>query len=256
MDRIIEMDDFEKTEPRMQLYCGDCKTVLTKITQRHPWRNIFFCSDLPYNIKFKHYDNYSDDLALEQYIDLLKVFRGYRAAFMHFPEGISHAAVPALGPFERSVMWCYRGTCNRSLRQIAYWNDKPDFKQVRRPYKCEPVIKGGRQNKQTAASYDWWDDIAPLKGKSLERRGHSHPCTVPIELMGRILTLCAKQGDIVIDPFSGVQTTGIAAYNLGLDYIGIDISPTYVMEGAERIRRVLGVEPEVYEIQEKLRMAS
>lgn len=42
---------------------------------------------------------------------------------------------------------------------------------------------------------------------------------------------------VVLDPFSGAATTGVAAESLGRDYIGIDLNPDYHAIGGRRIAR-------------------
>jgi DNA modification methylase len=43
---------------------------------------------------------------------------------------------------------------------------------------------------------------------------------------------------VVLDPFSGSGTTGIAALKLGCSYIGFEIDPQQVQASNERLRRV------------------
>ena len=52
---------------------------------------------------------------------------------------------------------------------------------------------------------------------------------------------CPCQGNVpipctVLDPFSGVSTTGIVALRLGRDYLGIELNPAYVEMSQQRIQ--------------------
>lgn len=61
-----------------------------------------------------------------------------------------------------------------------------------------------------------------------------HPTTKPIELM----RWCADwmgNPDVVLDPFMGSGTTGVACMNLGRKFIGIEIEPKYFDIACERI---------------------
>jgi site-specific DNA-methyltransferase (adenine-specific) len=53
------------------------------------------------------------------------------------------------------------------------------------------------------------------------------------------LILCASEpGDIVLDPFMGSGTTGIAALKHGRDFVGIDLSPTFFKETSEYLEKL------------------
>ena len=228
----------------IHLYQGQCQDIFPELAALYPQRRPLIVSDIPYNIGFSRYDIYKDKLPPEEYVSLLSMFRGLPVAIMQYPEHLANCVVSALGPMKRSVMWCYHDVCARSCRQIGFFNVDPDFRQVRRPYRC---IEDNRvksllaKGKTHSFIYDWWDDIEILKGNSRERRDYNHPCPVPIKLIHRILAICAHEGDLVIDPFSGSQTTAIAAHMLGLDYVGIELSPNYIQQGVERIKREIGV---------------
>ena len=55
-----------------------------------------------------------------------------------------------------------------------------------------------------------------------EKMFGKHPTQKPLELFNRILQASTKEGDLVLDPFTGSSSTGIASYSLGRSFIGID----------------------------------
>jgi len=55
----------------------------------------------------------------------------------------------------------------------------------------------------------------------------SHPTEKPEKLLQRILLIGSKEGDMVLDPFMGSGTTGVAAKQLDRNFIGIEIDPNY-----------------------------
>ncbi len=63
-----------------------------------------------------------------------------------------------------------------------------------------------------------------------------HPAPFPVELAQRCIA--STTGRIVLDPFIGSGTTGIAAEMARLDWIGIDISQDYCQVARERIEHV------------------
>jgi site-specific DNA-methyltransferase (adenine-specific) len=74
-----------------------------------------------------------------------------------------------------------------------------------------------------------------------------HPATFPLELPRRCLLLAGvPPSGLVLDPYMGTGTTLLAAQQLGLNAIGIDIDPTY----CEAARRRLG-QPEQGDTSER-----
>lgn len=64
----------------------------------------------------------------------------------------------------------------------------------------------------------------------------SHPAPFPIELPTRcIYSILNENKGVVIDPYAGSGTTLVAAKLLGMDYLGIEISPEYVKMAKERL---------------------
>jgi site-specific DNA-methyltransferase (adenine-specific) len=62
-----------------------------------------------------------------------------------------------------------------------------------------------------------------------------HPTVKPVELMEYLLNLTTNEGDIVLDPFMGSGTTGVACVNLGRRFIGIEKEPEYFAISEKRI---------------------
>jgi len=64
-----------------------------------------------------------------------------------------------------------------------------------------------------------------------------HPAAFPVELVRRCLLLASKPGDMVLDPFSGSGTTGVAAIELKRQAILIELNETFARQSADRLRR-------------------
>jgi len=64
--------------------------------------------------------------------------------------------------------------------------------------------------------------------KPIEKQFGKHPTQKPVELLKRIVLAASTEGDLVLDPFTGSSTTGIAAHLLGRKFIGIDTEKSYL----------------------------
>lgn len=64
--------------------------------------------------------------------------------------------------------------------------------------------------------------------KPSEKKHGKHPTQKPLEILERIILASTKENDLILDPFCGSSTTGIAANKLNRNYIGIDNSKEYL----------------------------
>ena len=69
---------------------------------------------------------------------------------------------------------------------------------------------------------------------SKELRG-KHPATFPVKLVEDCIKMTGIRSCIVLDPFMGTGTTGVAALNLGWDYIGYEIDEDYIKFSENRL---------------------
>lgn len=86
-------------------------------------------------------------------------------------------------------------------------------------YQLMKEENGGKQMK------DVW--VLPLPTKK-EKRFGKHPTQKPLSLLNRIILASTNEGDLVLDPFSGSGTTGIACAMHHRKYIGIDNNEEYL----------------------------
>ncbi|MDD1706609.1 MAG: site-specific DNA-methyltransferase [Methanoregulaceae archaeon] len=72
--------------------------------------------------------------------------------------------------------------------------------------------------------------------RQAEKRFGSHPTQKPYALLQRIVLGCSHEHDLVLDPFTGSSTTGLAAWETGRKFIGIDLEPSYLDLSIARYR--------------------
>lgn len=63
--------------------------------------------------------------------------------------------------------------------------------------------------------------------------GKFHPTEKPQELYGWIYRLFVQEGWTIFDPMMGSQASRIAAYKMGIDYVGCEIDKYYFDKGCE-----------------------
>ncbi|HUU75717.1 MAG TPA: site-specific DNA-methyltransferase [Methanoregulaceae archaeon] len=83
----------------------------------------------------------------------------------------------------------------------------------------DPLKKPGRQMRSV------WSIPSP---KGIEKKFGKHPTQKPCALLRRIIKSSTKTGDLVLDPFTGSSTTGLAAWSLGREFIGIDTNQEFL----------------------------
>lgn len=71
--------------------------------------------------------------------------------------------------------------------------------------------------------------------KQSEKKEGKHPTQKPLCLLERILVMATNKDDVVLDPFNGSGTTGVACTKLNRKYIGIEINEEYLEISKKRI---------------------
>lgn len=69
--------------------------------------------------------------------------------------------------------------------------------------------------------------------------GNIHPTVKPVELMRWLVRLVTPQGGLVLDPFMGSGTTGVAAMLEGFQFMGMDLSQEYLEIARSRLQEVV-----------------
>jgi DNA modification methylase len=62
-----------------------------------------------------------------------------------------------------------------------------------------------------------------------------HPTQKPVYVLRHLISLATDQGDLVVDPFMGVGSTGVAALELGRRFAGSEIDKSYYNASKKRL---------------------
>lgn len=225
----------------LELYNGDSQFIFPKVISNLEGSKIIIVSDPPFNIGYK-YNTYKDTMNEDNYYEMLELFFGTcPSVVIHYPESLYKLAFQ-IGKFpEKVISWVYNSNTAKQHRDIAFFGIKPDMSKVRQPYKNlndKRIQERIKQGCKGAKLYDWWE-INQVKNVSKDKT--AHPCQMPIEVMERVVGILPDDC-IVIDPFMGSGTTGLAVKNMNKKqnvnrgFVGIEIDKDYFEIAQSRIK--------------------
>lgn len=206
---------------------GDAEEELVKLYESDiDWSKVVIVTDPPFNIGY-HYNSYNDKLNEEEYYEMLGNILNYApSVVIHYPESLYKISFQ-IGKFpEKVVSWVYNSNTTKQHRDIAFFDIKPDFRKYGQDYKnpTDKRVKKLIEQGKKARLYDWWE-INQVKNVS--KKNIDHPAVMPLEVMKRIIGILPEDS-IILDPYSGSGTTGLAAKELGRSYILIEQDPYYI----------------------------
>ena len=112
--------------------------------------------------------------------------------------------------------------------ETVLWAIKPK-RNRRRPYRLDFGALLGQRI---------W--TIPTAGKAEKVYG-KHPTQKPVALIDQCLQASTNPGDLVVDPFAGSGTTGVAALGLGRRFVGCEREAEFVELTSKRLSAVDGV---------------
>ena len=237
-------------EDGIVIYNADCREVLPMLGAVD-----LVLTDPPYNVGYS-YDKCKDAMPEDEYFTWqLEVIKNCEELlkpnsslfYLHYPEFAARMfwAIPAVCDLSQIewITWVYNahtsGSVLRKASRVWLWMGKCNpfinFEALQGEYRnatdkrVTKLIEQGRK----PLDYDWWQ-VEQVKNVSPEKT--QHPCQVPIAMVKRLIQASCKKG-IVLDPFMGSGTTLVAAKDLGIRAIGIEISEIYCEIAANRLRQ-------------------
>lgn len=84
-------------------------------------------------------------------------------------------------------------------------------------------------------------DVLQYKNKKLKKENGKtiHDTEKPVDMMELLIKNSTNIGDIVLDPFMGIGSTGIGAINTGRKFVGIELDENYFEIAEKRISEAL-----------------
>ena len=100
----------------------------------------------------------------------------------------------------------------------------------RTPNSYELLHEKGKQMRSV------WAINTPQK---VEKKFGKHPTQKPAELLKRVVLASTNKGDLILDPFTGSSTTGLAAYLYDRRFVGIDTEKQYLDLSIKRFQELV-----------------
>lgn len=164
-------------------------------------------------------DGDADQAAIDRILEATwRRIRPHRHAYVFGPER------PALGSMHL-LTWDKDYMAGGDTEQVWGSSTEPIGFYVHR-YSSEPITLPTRLRRRSVVK------ATPPRGK----RRRAHPNYKPVALLRQLIEASTVQGDLVVDPFCGSGSTGVAALLLGRRFLGVEIDPVYARRAVEAVR--------------------
>ncbi len=238
------------------IYHGDCTKIMPAIDRV----NMILTSP-PYNMNLRirnnthcsrpivkefttKYNNFSDNLPMDKYLDfnrkvILECLRVSPLVFynVQFLTGNKAALFKLIGEFAEY------------LKEIVVWdkiNAEPAIGELIMNSQFEVILVFDKENAISRKFINGNFKRGTLSNcwsiKRCRKNEKTHGAVFPVELAEKVITNFSQKGDVILDPFLGTGTTGIACKNQGRYLIGIEKDKRYSEISERRIREIIPLE--------------
>lgn len=223
---------WQSDDGSVKLYRADCLEVLPQL---EPGSVDCVVTDPPYFVPAQHYQtrkqfrrNFSDLGILEHFVrDLFALLddvicndgvvymfcdgQSYPLFYWH-----AYQVCKSVRPLVWNKVICINGYSWRHQHELILFGERPDAK---------PIRTGD-------------GDVLTCRAVPIDDRKHG--AEKPVELLERVVEKC---GPLILDPFMGSGTTGVACIRTGRKFIGIEIDEGYFNIAVRRIKAELNRYP-------------
>lgn len=141
---------------------------------------------------------------------------------------------------EAAMLWSDALTAGGAVtKRIGVWikpDGMPQFSGDRPGMGYESIVFAHRKGRSKWNGGGRVGVFSHVKNVSGSQGKEPHPTTKPLSLMLELVELFTDPDDIILDPFAGSGTTGVACLRLGRRFIGIEKSEAYAAIATERLQ--------------------
>lgn len=201
----------------VELWLGDCREILPELKSIGRFVDAVV-TDPPYGIGWKPRVNHQD----QKWVDEIDFdIRDFLIGRKHIIWGGQYFA-DKLPVHEGWLTWCKRPlSSDFSADNRTYATTELAWRDFGKPKFMSLVWDGGKR------------EGVP------ENRTFCHPSQKPIEVMEWCIRMLPADCNIILDPFMGSGTTGVACVKQGKRFMGIELDPTYFETARKRIGEAL-----------------
>lgn len=228
---------------RVTLYQGDCLEVMKQL----PDESVdLIITSPPYNLgkthhtgnnRFKSYSEYNDDMPEELYqqwqIDVLRecfrILKPTGSMFYNNKNRIKKGV--QITPYE----WLLK-TDFVIKQEIVWQNGSQNFDKIRFYPMTERVYWLAKSpDTKMFNAINHHDFFTRTEWQPVKTQGE-HKRAYPVKMCEDIIS-CFESSQVILDPFMGSGTTGVAAIKAHKQFIGIELDKTYFEIAKERLSR-------------------
>lgn len=217
--------DWQSDDGAVRLYCGDCLELLPEIEAGSVDAVV---TDPPYGIGFKYATH---DDKRDGYVEWCRMwFFELKRIASSIAITCGQVNVADWSEIERPKWW------------LAWWKPAAMGRCVVGFNNWEPIALYGVAPKNAC------DVVRATIRPDPDLAGH--PCPKPLEWASKQVEMMADEGGVVLDPFMGSGTTGVACIRTGRKFVGIEIDKGYFDIAVKRIEKAIAEEKENFAFAE------
>lgn len=103
-----------------------------------------------------------------------------------------------------------------------------------------PVLSDVSRNEWIEWAHPVWYNISPTDTLETRRAksndDEKHICPLQLPVIQRCVRLWSNKGELILDPFAGIASTGYEALRYNRRFVGIELKPEYWKIGCENLR--------------------
>lgn len=195
-----------------ELHLGDCLQVMRGMADKSVDAVV---TDPPYNV----------DFAYAGYDDKRTDYPEWCASWLLELERICDGGIAVSCGVVNLAMWC---AIKPPKWVMCWWKPAAMGRSPVGFCNWEPILLYGKSKNRGKT------DVVRAPIIVRDDTGN-HPCPKPVEWAKGFIDILTKDGMTVFDPFLGSGTTGVAAVQLGRNFIGCEIDPNYFEIAKRRI---------------------